>query len=125
MLEMVVEGYVCIRLSHIVVSTSELVLFHHPSARSQEAAFEQLSPVHSHGSQDSMAEPNLLHRPRSNTLDVVNVDLLLAGAGAIVLFGVGVVAVLVELETNTLVALVAVRVCLVDLCVLGELAVGL
>jgi hypothetical protein len=55
-------------------------------------------------------------------LDVVNVNLLLAGAVALVR-RVG-VAVLVELETDALVALVAVCVGLVDLCVLGELAVG-
>ncbi len=69
-----------------------------------------------------MAEPNILHPPTVNKLDVVNVNLLLASAVSIV-FGVG-VAVLVELETDALVALIAVGVCLVDLCVLGQLAVG-
>lgn len=64
-----------------------------------------------------MAEPNV-----SNTSNVVNVNLLLARAVSLV--RVGVVAVLVELEADALVALVAVRVGLVDLCVLGELAVG-
>ena len=54
--------------------------------------------------------------------DVVNVDFLLAGAVGLV--RVAVVAVLVKLEADALVALVAVGVCLVDLCVLGELAVG-
>ena len=53
--------------------------------------------------------------------NVVNVDLLLAG----LVFRVGAVAVLVELEADALVALVAVGVGLVDLCVLGQLAVGL
>lgn len=56
-----------------------------------------------------------------HALDVVNVNLLLAGA--VLVFRVGVVAVLVELEADALVALVAVRVCLVDLCVFGQLAV--
>ena len=56
------------------------------------------------------------------SLDVVDVDLLLAGAVGLVLRVR--VAVLVELETDALVALVAVRVCLVDLCVFGEFAVG-
>jgi hypothetical protein len=55
--------------------------------------------------------------------NVVNVDLLLAGAGLV--FRVGAVAVLVELEADALVALVAVGVGLVDLCVLGQLAVSL
>jgi hypothetical protein len=55
--------------------------------------------------------------------NVVNVDLLLAGARLV--FRVGAVAVLVELEADALVALVAVGVGLVDLCVLGQLAVGL
>lgn len=53
-------------------------------------------------------------------LDVVDVELL-----ALVVAVVAVVAVLVELEADALVALVAVRVRLVDLCVFGELAVGL
>jgi hypothetical protein len=56
--------------------------------------------------------------------NVVNVNLLLAGTASLV-FRVGAVAVLVELEADALVALVAVRVGLVDLCVLGQLAVGL
>jgi len=56
---------------------------------------------------------------RSN---VVDVNLLLAGT--ISLVRVAVVAVLVKLEPDTLVALVAICVGLVDLCVLGELAVG-
>lgn len=55
-------------------------------------------------------------------LNIVDVNLLLARA--IGLVRVAVVAVLVELEANALVALVAVCVGLVDLCVLGELAVG-
>lgn len=57
--------------------------------------------------------------PRSG-LDVVDVELL-----ALVVAVVAVIAVLVELETDALVALVAVRIGLVDLCVLGKLAVGL
>jgi hypothetical protein len=60
---------------------------------------------------------------RSVASNVVNVNLLL-GAGALVLVRVAVVAVLVELEADALVALVAVRVRLVDLCVFGEFAVG-
>lgn len=55
-------------------------------------------------------------------LDVVNVNVLLACAVGLV--AAVRVAVLVELEADALVALVAVRVGLVDLCVLGELAVG-
>jgi hypothetical protein len=55
--------------------------------------------------------------------NVVDVDLLLASASLV--FRVGAVAVLVELEADALVALVAVGVGLVDLCVLGQLAVGL
>lgn len=54
-------------------------------------------------------------------LNVVDVDFLFATR---LLFRFAVVAVLVELEADALVALVAVRVCLVDLCVLGKLAVG-
>lgn len=54
-------------------------------------------------------------------LDVVNVNVLLAAVGLVAAIRV---AVLVELEADALVALVAVRVGLVDLCVLGELAVG-
>jgi hypothetical protein len=54
--------------------------------------------------------------PRSN---IVDVEILL------LVLRVRVVAVLVELEADALVALVAVRVRLVDLCVFGELAVGL
>jgi hypothetical protein len=53
-------------------------------------------------------------------LDIVDINLLLATLG---LVRVAVVAVLVELETDALVALVAVGVGLVDLCVLGEFAV--
>lgn len=56
------------------------------------------------------------------SLDVVDVDLLLAGAVGLVLRVR--VAVLVELEADALVAHLAVRVGLVDLCVLGEFAVG-
>ena len=67
-------------------------------------------------SRDSMAD---LRAPPSN---VVNIYLLLAGA--VCLVRVAVVAVLVELETDALVALVAVCVGLVDLCVFGEFAVG-
>lgn len=55
-------------------------------------------------------------------LDVVDVNLLLAGAVSLV--AAVRVAVLVELEADALVTLVAVRVGLVDLCVLGKLAVG-
>jgi hypothetical protein len=55
-------------------------------------------------------------------LDIVDINILLAGAVSLV--RVAVVAVLVELEANALVALVAIRVGLVDLCVLGEFAVG-
>ena len=54
--------------------------------------------------------------------NVVNVNLLLAGTVGLV--RVAVVAVLVKLEPDTLVALVAVCIGLVDLCVLGELTVG-
>lgn len=54
-------------------------------------------------------------------LNVVNINLLLAGAVGVV--RVAVVAVLVELEADALVALVAVGVGLIDLCVLGQLAV--
>ena len=54
--------------------------------------------------------------------DIFNVNFLLARAVGIV--GVAVVTVLVEFEANTLVALVAVRVGLVNLCVLGQLAIG-
>jgi len=54
--------------------------------------------------------------------NVVDVNLLLAGT--ISLVRVAVVAILVKLKPDTLVALVAVCVGLVDLCVLGELAVG-
>lgn len=116
-----VKGYACILLS-LILSHPSKVLFHHPSARSQEAAFEQLSPVHSHGSQDSMAEPNVVDPHSAHISDVVNVNLLLTCAIGLVLgFRV---AVLVELKADTLVALVAVCVGLVDLCVLGELAVG-
>jgi hypothetical protein len=55
-------------------------------------------------------------------LDIVDINLLLGAALGLV--RVAVVAVLVELETNALVALVAVGVGLVDLCVFGEFAVG-
>tara|TARA_R110002003_G_scaffold9_14_gene477 strand:- start:18364 stop:18555 length:192 start_codon:yes stop_codon:yes gene_type:complete len=54
-------------------------------------------------------------------LDIIDVNLLLAALG---LVGIAVIAVLVELETDALVALVAVGIGLVDLCVLGEFAVG-
>ena len=54
-------------------------------------------------------------------LNVVNVNLLLASLG---LVRVAVVAVLVEFEADALVALVAVCIGLVDLCVFGEFAVG-
>lgn len=54
-------------------------------------------------------------------LNIVDINLLL---GAIGLVRVAVVAVLVEFEANALVALVAVCVGLVDLCVLREFAVG-
>jgi hypothetical protein len=67
-------------------------------------------------SRDSMAD---LSTSPSN---VVNINLLLAGT--ISLIRVAVVAVLVELETDALVALVAVGICLVDLCVFGKFAVG-
>ena len=67
-------------------------------------------------SRDSMAD---LCTSPSN---VVNINLLLAGTVSLV--RVTVVAVLVELETDALVALIAVGVCLVDLCVFRELAVG-
>lgn len=66
-------------------------------------------------SRDSMADLN------SSPSNVVNVNLLLAGTVGLV--RVAVVAILVELKTDTLVALVAVGVCLVDLCVFWELAV--
>lgn len=56
---------------------------------------------------------------RIAALDVVDVELL-----AFVVAVVAVVAVLVELEANALVALIAVCVCFVDLCVLGEFTVG-
>ena len=59
---------------------------------------------------------------RASHSNVVNINLLLAGAVGLV--RIAVVAVLVELETDALVALVAVRVCLVDLCVFGEFAVS-
>lgn len=59
---------------------------------------------------------------RTSPSNVVNINLLLAGAVGLV--RIAVVAVLVELETDALVALVAVRVGLVDLCVFGEFAVG-
>lgn len=55
-------------------------------------------------------------------LDVVNIDLLLAGAVGFI--RVAVVAVLVELEADALVALVSVCVRLVDLRVLGQFAVS-
>jgi hypothetical protein len=55
-------------------------------------------------------------------LDIIDINLLLGAALGFV--RVAVVAVLVELETDTLVALVAVGVGLVDLCVFGEFAVG-
>lgn len=55
-------------------------------------------------------------------LDIVDIDLLLAGA--VSLRGVAVVSVLIELEADALVTLVAVCVRLVDLCVLGKFAVG-
>jgi hypothetical protein len=92
-----------------------------PSARSQEAAFEQPGPTTAKQqprskSRDSMADLN------PSPSNVVNVNLLLAGTVGLV--RVAVVAILVELETDTLVALVAVGVCLVDLCVFRELAVG-
>ena len=67
-------------------------------------------------SRDSMADL------RTSPSNVVNINLLLASAVSLV--RIAVVAVLVELETDALVALVAVRVCLVDLCVFGEFAVG-
>jgi len=60
--------------------------------------------------------------PLCSFLDIVDINVLLAGA--ISLVRVAIIAVLVELEANTLVALVAICVCLVDLCVLGEFAVG-
>lgn len=62
-------------------------------------------------SRDSMADPS------GGSSNIVDVDLLLACA--IGLVAVAVVAILVELEADTLVALVAVGVCLVDLRVLG------
>jgi hypothetical protein len=54
-------------------------------------------------------------------LDIIDVNLLLAALG---LVRIAVIAVLVELEADALVALVAVGIGLVDLCVLGEFAVG-
>lgn len=60
---------------------------------------------------------------RASSSNVVNINLLLASA--VGLIRIAVVAVLVELETDALVALVAVGVCLVNLCVFGEFAVGL
>jgi hypothetical protein len=54
-------------------------------------------------------------------LDVVNVEIL----AVLVVTVLAVVTVLVEFEANALVALVAVRIGLVDLCVLGQLAVCL
>jgi len=65
-------------------------------------------------SQNSMADP--IHHPSN----IVDIKLLLLAVFRVV----RVVAVLVELEADALVALVAVRVGLVDLCVFGELAVG-
>jgi len=59
---------------------------------------------------------------RTSPSNVVNINLLLASAVSLV--RIAVVAVLVELETDALVALVAVCVGLVDLCVFGEFAVG-
>jgi hypothetical protein len=50
-------------------------------------------------------------------LDIIDINLLLGAALGLV--RVAVVAVLVELETDALVALVAVGVGLVDLCVFG------
>ena len=70
----------------------------------------------------SVPIPNISNTPELWPLDVVDVDLLLAGAVSLVRRVR--VAVLVELEANALVSLVAVCVGLVDLCVLGELAVG-
>jgi hypothetical protein len=66
-----------------------------------------------------MADLSSHHSPR---LDVVDVDLLLAGAVGFV--RVAVVSVLVKLEADALVALVAVGVGLVDLCVFRKFAVG-
>jgi hypothetical protein len=54
-------------------------------------------------------------------LDIIDINLLLA---ALSLVRVALVTVLVELEADALVALVAVGVGLVDLCVFGEFAVG-
>jgi hypothetical protein len=54
-------------------------------------------------------------------LDVVNVEIL----AVLVVAVLAVVTVLVEFETDALVALVTVRVGLVDLCVLGQFAVCL
>ena len=57
----------------------------------------------------------------SISLNVIDVNIL----GVLAIFLVAaVVAVFVEFETDALVALVAVRVGLVDLCVLGEFTVG-
>jgi hypothetical protein len=94
-----------------------------PSARSQEAAFEPPSPLTASTSHMSAETAWRSHATtRLFSLDVVNVEFLLAAALGIA--RVAVVAVLIELEADALVALVAVRVCLVDLCVLGEFAVG-
>jgi hypothetical protein len=61
-----------------------------------------------------MADP--IHLPSN----IVDIELL----AVVAVFRVAVVAVLVELEADALVALVAVRVGFVDLCVFGEFAVG-
>jgi len=60
--------------------------------------------------------------PPSSHLDIVDINLLLLAVDLVA--RVAVVTVFVKLEANALVALVAVRVGFVDLCVLGEFAVG-
>jgi hypothetical protein len=89
-----------------------------PLARKQHLSSP--APRHAEKARAETAWRTLIDSSYSN---VVDVNLLLS-AGALVLVRIAVVAVFVELEADALVALVAVRVRLVDLCVLGEFAVG-
>jgi hypothetical protein len=89
-----------------------------PLARKQHLSSP--APRHAEKARAETAWRTLIPSRASN---VVNVNLLL-GAGGLILVRVAVVAVLVELEADALVAHLAVRVRLVDLCVFGEFAVG-
>lgn len=80
-----------------------------------------MSAFHTHHEREQPGTAWRTNNARRFFLDIVDVDVLAILAA--LLFRAA-VAVLVELEADALVALVAVGVCLVDLGRLGEFAVG-